>query len=440
MTKELKDRIIAFVPAKGNSERIPSKNLKLLDGKPLVQYTLEKLSSMNIFDKIYVDTDCDEVSLISEKVDNIDIMKREKKYSSNSTNGNELLLNEISHDDSGTIYVQILCTSPFLDKTTILNAVRAVRDEGFSSAFTVRREKQYLWSSMGPSYDLQNIPNSVDIEDTIIESMSMYVIRKAEAVRTGTRISNNFKLIDTTPTEAIDLNNPEDFELAEFVASGKRENRRKLLNNLRAGLTSALLSDILDDLSISEGSIITNLKPNTENSKILGYAKTLKLRKRKPNESPEGIYDALKSYDSVTTGDVIVVETETPDYAYFGELNANLALRAGASGVIVGGATRDSESVKRYNLPVFSTHNTCIDVRGRAVLDSISMPVEISGVKVREDDLVFADSEGVVIVPSPWVECVIEKALEAIRSEKEIIHDITKGQDVDSITKKYGFF
>jgi regulator of RNase E activity RraA/CMP-N-acetylneuraminic acid synthetase len=395
---------------------------------------------MDVFDKIYVDTDSEEVSIISTKVGNIDVMKRDPSLASNSTNGNELLLNEISYDNTGTIYVQVLCTSPFLEKETILKAIQAVRDGNFSSAFAVRREKQYLWSSRGPEYDLSKIPNSVDLEDTVVESMNLYVIRKEAALSSSARISDNFKFIDISPTEAIDLNNPEDFRLAEYVASGKRERHRKLLDNLRAGLTSALLSDIMDDLSIADGSIITNLNPNTESAKILGYAKTLRLRKKKPEESLQGIYDALKSYDSVTTGDVIVVETETPDYAYFGELNANLAIRSGASGVIVGGATRDSQSVKGYNLPVFSTHTTCVDVRGRAVLDSISMPIEISGVRVREGDLIFADSEGVVVVPSPWVECVLSRALDAIKSEKDIIHDITRGQDVASITKKYGFF
>lgn len=434
------EKIIAFVPAKGNSNRVPSKNLKLLDGKPLVQYTLEKLSSMDIIDEIYVDTESEEIATIASKIKNIKHMKRDPKLSSNLTDGNKLLLNEIEYDNSGTIYVQVLCTSPFLKKQSIEKAIEAVRDQGFSCSFAIRKEKQYLWNNSGSMYDLSKIPNSSELEETIVESMSLYVIRKQDALSNKSRICENFKFIEISPMEAIDLNNLEDFELAEFVASGKREDERKLLNNLKISLSSPILSDILDQIGVSRNLIIKKLNPNFENAKILGYAKTLKLRKIKEEENADGIYDALRSYDTITSGDVIVVETETPELAYFGELNANLAIRAGASGVIVGGATRDSHAVKRCGLPVFSTHNTCVDVRGRATLDSISMPVRIEEVEVCEGDLIFADSEGVVVIPSDKIEIVIQKAMQVMRSEKEIIHDITDGKQVDFITKKHGFF
>lgn len=437
----MNEKIIAFLPAKGTSNRVSDKNLKLLDGKPLFLHTLEKLSEMSdYFDKIYIDTDSDVIINIAKHVENVSIMKRDLKYADNKTDGNQLLLNEINFDNSGTIYVQILGTSPFIKKQTIIDAINEVKN-GADCSFLVKKEQQYSWSKDSvPNYDLKNIPNSNTLEPIMIETMGLYVIRKETALKSKQRVVPNGKMIEASPLEAIDLNHPEDFELANYVSAGLREQERKLLNNLKANLSSPMLSDILDDLNITQKLIIQSLKPNLQHTKILGFAKTLKLRKKRPTDKMEDIYKALDSYDKIIPGDIIMVENEIPDYAYFGELNCNLAIRAGAIGAIIGGKTRDSEAVKSHHFPVFSTGNVCIDVRGRAVLDSLSSSIVIDDVVIYEGDLIFGDCEGIIVIPKNKIDKVIKEAMTRIKSEHDIIHDITNGIDINQITTKYGFF
>src|SRR5262249_14728262 len=155
---------------------------------------------------------------------------------------------------------------------------------------------------------------------------------------------NRVCLLEAAPVEAIDVNTPGDFELAEFIASGQRERERITLRTLRTELTSAVLADILDQLGIQGA--IRGLRPLTSHARILGRAKTLKLRALDDGEDFRGIYDALKSYERIVANDVIVVENGVPDFAYFGDLNARLAIRAGAVGAIIDGATRDSNNVR----------------------------------------------------------------------------------------------
>jgi len=435
----MSEKIIAFIPAKGNSDRIVGKNRKLLDGKPLFLHTVEKVCEMKIFDKVYIDTDCEKIIKLSREVEGLSVMRRDPKYASNVTNGNQLLMNEINFDPSGTIYVQILCTSPFIKKETIVKAIDVVRD-GSQCSTLVKKEHLYFWKNNKPSYDISNIPNSKTIDPVFIETMGLYVIRKDVAISEKKRITINCSFIEASHLESIDLNNPDDFQLAEYIASGIREKNRKFLNNLKANLSSAMLSDILDDLGIVQKLVVTNLKPNIINSKILGYAKTIKLRKKRPNEKIDGIYEALKSYNNIIPGDVIVVENELSEFAYFGELNCNLAIRSGAIGALIGGKTRDSESVKSYNFPVFSEGNTCQDVRGRAVLGDMSCSVVIDDVVVYEGDLIFGDCEGIIVIPKNKINLVLDEAIKKIKSEGDIIFDITKGYNIDSITKKHGFF
>jgi regulator of RNase E activity RraA len=245
--------------------------------------------------------------------------------------------------------------------------------------------------------------------------------------------------MEASALEAIDVNWPDDFKLAELIAAGEREKSRKLLGNIKNHLSSCILSDLLDDLGYP-AQVLKGLTPNFEGSKLFGRAKTLKLRKLKEGESFKGIYDALYSYETIVPEDIILIENEVPKYAYFGELNANLAIRSGASGVIVNGMTRDNSEVMTTGLPVFSKGYTCQDVRKRATTESFNKTICLNGISVEPGCLVFADSEGVIIIPKEIENEVIEEVYERAANEKKILAEISSGVDVETLTKNYGFF
>lgn len=221
-------KIVAVVPAKGNSDRIPSKNSQLLDGKPLFINMLEKLIKCPSIDEVWLDTDSEQFIDIASELP-IHIMKREPQLASNTTDGNALFLNEVSHIDAD-IYLQVLCTSPFIEIQTIEDTLATlISNPAYDSAVMVKKEKQYLWNNNQPSYDIEHIPNSVDLNDTIIETMGMYIMYRDHALTLKRRIGNNPYLIYATPIEAIDVNWAEDFQLANLIAAGIREQENHLL-------------------------------------------------------------------------------------------------------------------------------------------------------------------------------------------------------------------
>jgi CMP-N-acetylneuraminic acid synthetase/regulator of RNase E activity RraA len=431
-------KIVAFLPAKGSSSRIESKNMKLLDGKPLFLHTLEKLVNSKLFDDVYLDTESVDVIAAASEV-NCKILKRDKSLASNKTDGNKMFLNEVNHVDAD-IYVQVLCTSPFINMGTLKAGIEKVKnDASYDSAVLIRKERLYTWNENKPSYDVDNIPNSVDLGDTIIETMGLYIVKKEAAIQTQRRIGKKPYLLEATALEAIDVNWPDDFKLAELIAAGEREQSRKLLGNIKNHLSSCILSDLLDDLGYP-AQVLKGLTPNFEGTKLLGRAKTLKLRKLEEGESFKGIYDALYSYETIVPDDIILIENEVPEYAYFGELNANLAIRSGASGVIVNGMTRDNAEVMTTGLPVFSKGYSCQDVRKRATTESFNKTINLNGISVEPECLVFADSEGVIIIPKNIESEVIEEVYKRAANEKKILAEIASGVDVDTLTKNYGFF
>ncbi|MFW5795449.1 MAG: cytidylyltransferase domain-containing protein [Bacillota bacterium] len=430
-------RVVAFLPAKGKSRRIKSKNIKLLDGKPLFLHTLEKLMKCEFIDEVYLDSDSEAVFDLASEVD-CKYLRRDPSLANNNTDGHMLMYNEAKKVEAD-IYIQILCTSPFIKIDTIRKGLKKLKnEERYDSIVLVKREKQYLWDENEPLYNYEHIPNSNELDDTIIETMGLYIVNKEVALNKEKRIGSNPYLLEAEAIEAVDVNYPEDFKLASYIMAGKREEERERFRNLSKILTSAMLSDIMDNLNLDN--FISGLKPNMKNKKIMGRAKTLKLRKLNEGEDFRGIYEALESYKTIVPNDIIVVENEISEYAYFGNLNANLAIKSGAVGAIIGGKTRDRKDVTDLDFPVFSTGNISKDVRKRATTESINKKVSIMGVEVSPGDLIFADSDGIIVLPKKYENLIIKKALKVIKTENKIISDILVGHNTNDIIDRYGAF
>ncbi len=214
-------KVVAFVPAKGTSSRVKDKNKKLLGNKPLFLHVLDTLLKSMSIDEVYLDTESDEIlSLAGER--NYKPLKREASLATNDTDGNKLLLNEAVHVDAD-IYVQVLPTAPFLSRETVDNAVfKLIMSKENDSLFGVIKSKFYLWDEGGnSSYDIYHIPNSVDLKDTIIETMSLYVIRKEALFKGKSRIGEKPIFYNIPYMESFDTNTYEDFELANILLKGK---------------------------------------------------------------------------------------------------------------------------------------------------------------------------------------------------------------------------
>ena len=430
-------KVVAFLPAKGSSERIENKNTRLLDGKPLFLHTLEKLVKCDFIDEVYLDSESDEIFELASEVE-CGHLKRDPALATNKTDGHALFMNEVRQVQAD-IYIQILGTSPFIKSETIKCGIDAlIENSEYDSAVLVAREKQYLWENNQPKYDKFHIPNSKDLPDTIVESMGLYIVKRETALKTGRRYGDNVYFLYADSTEKVDVNYPDDFVMANYLAAGMREKEREFFRNLSTILTSSILADILNKIHVR--GVIKGLNPNLAEVKILGRANTLKLRRLKEGESFTGIYDTLKSYKTIIPGDVIVVENECADYAYFGNLNASLAIRAGANAAIIDGMTRDYNAVKVLRFPVFAKGYTCDDVLGRATTESINKTIKISGVAIHPGELVFADNDGVVVIPERYEKIVLEQALNVIKKENQIIGKIIFGTDATRIVEEIGAF
>lgn len=437
-------KVYAFVPAKGTSERVENKNMRYLDGERLYIRALKTLLQCKEVDQVFLDTESVEMYNLADYLP-IKFMKRDPSLANNNTDGHQMFMNEVNNNPDADIYVQLLCTSPFIHPETIDNAIIALKENPeYDSAILMKKDKYYFWKDGKPTYDINHIPNSKDLPETIIESMGLYIVKKEAACKCHRRYGEKPLLIYGQLDELIDVNTQDDMLFAQTFAQGQRICENQKLKLLKHFITSAALSDLLDDIAVEKneicGAVIDNLKCNIKNYKLFGRANTLKLRKLEENEDFRGIYNATAQYDSIADNDIIVVENEINDYAYFGDLNARLAIRAGASGAIILGKTRDNVAVSQLNFPVYSYGYNPTDVRRRATLDYINKPIQINGIKITPGDLIFADECGVVVIYQKYEKEILETAIKVFINEKNIISDILDQKQVKEIMAKRGAF
>src|SRR6056300_584902 len=162
-----------FVPAKGTSERIPSKNLTVLDGEYLFKRKLLKVLECKEVDEVWLDSESDEIHSLASDLP-IKHLYRDTELANNKTDGHKMFGNETEHTDAD-IVVQILCTAPFIDATVIDNALKEFKKSKKTSLVGIYTDKFYEWKNGKPLYG-EKIPNSVDLPTRTIEAMSFYAV------------------------------------------------------------------------------------------------------------------------------------------------------------------------------------------------------------------------------------------------------------------------
>ena len=210
-------KAVGIVPAKGTSNRVPSKNRQEVLGVPLFLWAANNLARVLPRDHVFVDSDAAEIRNLA-KAQGFGVIERPHSLATNATDGNELMLWAASQVEAD-LYVHHLPPMPFLRPGTLRRALAEV-EGGKASAVGVRREKVYLWNEQGPTYDVRKIPNSFTLPDTVVEGMGFYAMRRSALLDQRVRVANPSALIDLDAYEAVDVDYPEDLEFARTLAAG----------------------------------------------------------------------------------------------------------------------------------------------------------------------------------------------------------------------------
>ena len=203
-------------------------------------------------------------------------------------------------------------------------------------------------------------------------------------------------------------------------------------------LYTAVMSDSLDQLGVRGQAMREYLRPIHSRCTCAGWARTIACSD--VYHTPADPYTIeIEAVDSFLPGEVAVIGTKNSlRNAPWGELLSTAARARGARGAIVDGLVRDVRKIEEIGFPVFASGIKPVDSMGRGIVTAYNVPVECGEVVVSPGDFIFADFDGVVVVPREIVKDVIALATDKVQRENNSRRELQQGNYLRDVYNKYG--
>ena len=207
---------------------------------------------------------------------------------------------------------------------------------------------------------------------------------------------------------------------------------------LQRELYTGVICDVLDSLGFRDQAMEADVRPVGPNMMLVGRARPA--LSVDVYEQVENCYEKEIAWvDALQPGDVAVGCTNrSRRTGLWGELLSTASRARGARGAVTDGYVRDIRRIIEMRFPVFSAGMRPVDSRGRSVVLDFDVPVLCAGVTVRTGDIVFADSDGVAIIPREAAEETVARALEKVRLENESRAELERGGYLRDVFAKHG--
>lgn len=205
-------------------------------------------------------------------------------------------------------------------------------------------------------------------------------------------------------------------------------------------LFTPLVSDVLDSLGIT-GQVL----PHTIQSifpdphlKVAGYAFGCRVV---PTEEYVEIHKLLEMVDAIEKDSFVLVASESPiDAALWGGLMSTRAKVRGARGAAVTGGVRDIEQIAGLGFPVFGEYKCVKDIRRRGYMAEYDTAITIGDTRISPKDIVFADANGIVVIPSSKKEEVLHALTVRIKGEEGTSAGLLSGKSAKELFGEFETF
>lgn len=222
-------KAVAAIPIKLKNERFPGKNIKqFFDGTPLMHLLQKSLLEISELDGIYVY--CSDGAVCEYILPGVIFLPRPEELDL-PTATPQNIITEFIKQVNADLYMFSHVTSPFVTAGHLRKCLEAVAFEGYDSAFTGERMQRFLWSGQCQplNFNPRSIPRTQDLPVIYAENGAAYAFKKETFEKYGRRVGLNPMIVEISGIECIDIDYPEDFELAETIYRGlvcRRENGR----------------------------------------------------------------------------------------------------------------------------------------------------------------------------------------------------------------------
>ena len=222
-------QVIVIIPARGGSKSIPRKNIRFLGDKPLVAHVITTVKQSKYVDKVIVSTDDTKIQFIAQQYG------AETQFRSPELAEDEVPLDPVIYDavqkeekrtmDEFDIVITVQPTSPLLKTETLDYAIEQLVNNDFDTIISVYDDRGLSWGydeesqSFYPLYkerlNRQYLPKTYKETGAILGS-------KRSCINENSRIGDNIGLIEISKEESVDIDNYEDWWVAEKILNKKR--------------------------------------------------------------------------------------------------------------------------------------------------------------------------------------------------------------------------
>lgn len=219
--------LVALLPMKAHSERVPGKNFRALAGKPLFAWMLDTLLAVEGLARVVINTDAQAEFGDDPRLENPRVLLRQRRP---ELCGDFVSMNLVIADDIAAVpasgYLMTHVTNPFLSAATIRGALAAyqagIADGSADSLFTVTRHQTRFYRGDGSAinHDPANLIRTQDLEPWYEENSCMYLFSAASFAATQARIGEHPILYPIPKHEAVDIDDEDDWKVAALLAAG----------------------------------------------------------------------------------------------------------------------------------------------------------------------------------------------------------------------------
>jgi CMP-N-acetylneuraminic acid synthetase len=218
--------IVALVPMRHHSQRVPGKNYRPLAGKPLYHHILTTLLACPEITNVVVDTDSEPIMQgLGQDFPDVIMLERPEHLRADTVSMNEILLYDTSQV-TADYYLQTHTTNPLLRPQTISRAIQVFLDQlpEFDSLFSVTHLQTRLWDQAGHAinHDPDVLIQTQDLPPIYEENSCIYIFDRSTLLERHNRLGTHPYLFEIEADEAWDIDEELDFSLTEFLMQRAR--------------------------------------------------------------------------------------------------------------------------------------------------------------------------------------------------------------------------
>lgn len=231
---------VAFIPLRGGSKSIPGKNIKLINGRPLVYWVLDAATQSDYIDKVFISTDSIEIKKTVGRYgsNKIIVIDRDESTARDDSSTESAML-EFAKNYIFNNIALIQATSPLLEDKDLDKGFKMLMDNNYDSILSAVEQKRFTWKQEGElyypeNYDYKKRPMRQEFDGFLVENGAFYITSRKNLLDSKCRLSGDIGIVKMKEETYFEIDEPSDWIIVDNLLKRKKnKNELELIERLR---------------------------------------------------------------------------------------------------------------------------------------------------------------------------------------------------------------